>query len=230
VLIVAILLAAFAVVVFAGIASFTFFVPFAHSYLTDVLAFTHGQAQLVVEGHNPYTSDFAFAGVVKQFVNVYPTPMRHGAFGSGYDHPTFLLQRQVRDLYLAAPAASKGGFDPRTLHSYPALSFLVYVPLLWLGIQNILLLNVIVFWGIFAWLLWLSPVGWLHWAALVAGTAVAAVIYSLFLDSEVMCVAPLLVAWRLRQRHPGTSAALLGLACAFKQYSWLFLPFFAIEI
>jgi len=35
-----------------------------------------------------------------------------------------------------------GAFDPRTLHSYPALSFLIYALALWLGVPNILLVNI----------------------------------------------------------------------------------------
>jgi hypothetical protein len=234
VLLKSLLLATVAVAVFAGGAFLTLFVPLSRSYWSDVISFSYVNAHLVMQGDNPYTNDAAFPGALAQFPNAIETPVRHGQFGNGYDYPSLTQIEQVRAQYVTSPDNRHGEFDPRTLHSYPALSFLIYVPLLRLGIDNILLLNLVVFWGLFAWLLWLSPVGWRHWAALVAGTAVAAVLFSLFLETEVICVALLLAAWHLRQRHPSdnpwTAPVLLGLACAFKQYSWFFLPFFALEI
>ena len=56
-----------------------------------------------------------------------------------------------------------------------------------------------------------------------------AVSFSLFLETEVICVALLLAAWHFRRR-PWVGPVLLGLACAFKQYSWFFVPFFALEM
>jgi hypothetical protein len=223
-----ILLTVGSVAVFAGGAFLTLFVPLSRSIWSDVVSFTYVNTHLALSGQNPYLSDWAFPGALARFPNAIETPVRQGQFGTGYDYPSLAKIDAVRQQYVAAPDNSHGEFDPRTLHSYPALSFLVYVPLVWLGVDNILILNLLVFFALFAWLLWLSPVGWRHWGALIAGAATIAVLFSLFLETEVVCVALLLLAWHLRQRWSG--AVLLGLACAFKQYSWFFLPFFLLDI
>ncbi|HEX6121712.1 MAG TPA: glycosyltransferase 87 family protein, partial [Ktedonobacterales bacterium] len=134
----------------------------------------------------------------------------------------------VERQWLAAPARDAGEFDPATLHSYPALSFLLYVPLVWAGVGDVLILNVLVCAALLAWLAWLAPVGRRGWAALTLATAAIIPRHSLLLDSEVVCVALLLAAWHWRERR-WVGAILLGLACAFKQYCWFFAPFLLLE-
>ncbi len=51
---------------------------------------------------------------------------------------------------------------------------------------------------------------------------------SLLFDTEIVCVALLLPAWHYRDRR-WLGPILLGLACAFKQYAWLFVPFFVLD-
>jgi uncharacterized membrane protein len=99
-----------------------------------------------------------------------------------------------------------------------------------LGIDNILIVNMLVYWALFAWLLWLSPVGWRHWAVLAIGAGLTVVLFSAFLETEIICLAFLLIAWHLRRRNWLASAILLGLACAFKQYCWFFVPFFVTDM
>jgi uncharacterized membrane protein len=106
---------------------------------------------------------------------------------------------------------------------------LLYVPWVRAGGTNILLVNLLVYWGIFAWLVWLSPVGWRHWGALVALAAMPTVMASLIESNEVICIALVLLAWHMRERL-WVGAVLLGLACAFKQYAWFFVPFFTLEV
>ncbi|GEM_PF-4545 len=52
---------------------------------------------------------------------------------------------------------------------------------------------------------------------------------SLINDNAVICVALTLAAWHWRRRLP-VCAVLLGLACAYKQYGWFFVPFFVLDI
>ncbi len=126
------------------------------------------------------------------------------------------------------PASVRGAFDPRTLHSYPALSFLVYVPVLWAGLPNILPVHLLVYVLLFAWLVWMMPTGLRRWGALTALAATPVVVASLIESNEVICVALLLLAWEYRHRR-WLGAILLGLACAYKQYAWGFVPFFAVD-
>src|SRR5260221_14707565 len=54
------------------------------------------------------------------------------------------------------------------------------------------------------------------------------VVPSLIESNEVIWVALLLLAWEYRHRR-WLGAILLGLACAYKQYAWGFVPFFAVD-
>lgn len=199
------------------------------AYSTDVMAFSHLNANLVLSGQNPYTSDDIFPSALRQVPRVWPTPLRRGAFGTGFDFPDPKFESMVTRQYLATPGTMHGEFDPATLHSYPALSFLLYVPLVWMGIRNVLLLNLIVYAGLFAWLVSLAPVGLRRWAALTAATASIILTRSMMIDTELICATFLLTAWHFR-RHGWVGAVLLGLACAFKQYCWFFVPFFALDM
>jgi hypothetical protein len=214
--------------VFVGGVRLTVGGPLARSYWSDVISFSYVNARLVAQGHNPYISDPAFFPALQRFPYAIETPLRQGVFGHGFDYPSMRMLNGVERQFLAAPANRHGEFDPATLHSYPALSFLLYLPLIWAGVDNILLLNIAVFVGLFAWQVWLAPQGERHWGALVAGSVGGLALFSLFLDNEIICLGFLLLAWHYR-RHRWASAALLGLGCAFKQYCWFFVPFFLLD-
>jgi hypothetical protein len=204
--------------------------PAAQSYVTDIVSLTHGEARLVLDGHNPYTSEHAYRSVLARYPRAIGTPLRGQVFGFGEDHPSPHQIESVQRAYVEDPQRVGGAFDPRTLHSYPALSFLLYVPWLWAGGQNIMLVNLLVYWILLAWLLWLVPVGWRHWGTLAALAGVSTVLASLLESNEVICIALVLLAWHLRKQQWFVAAVLLGLACAFKQYAWFFVPFFALEV
>jgi hypothetical protein len=201
----------------------------AQAYVTDIVSLTHTDTELFLSGRNPYTSDDAFQRALARFPFALGSPMRGRVFGTGYDQPIPSRVAAVQQQYAKAPQTAPDAFDPRTLHSYPALSFLIYVPLLWAGGNDILLLHVLVHWCLFAWLVWLTPVGWRHWGALVALAAMPTIAASLLISNEVIGIALVLTAWHFNRR-PWLSAVLLGLACAYKQYTWFFVPFFALEI
>ncbi|HET9110097.1 MAG TPA: hypothetical protein VFN78_04650 [Ktedonobacterales bacterium] len=214
--------------VFVGGVRLTMGGSLSRAFWSDVISFSYVNARLVLQGHNPYVSDPAFFPTLERFPYAIETPLRAGAFGHGFDYPSMPHLNEVEGQFLASPSARNGEFDPATLHSYPALSFLLYVPLVWAGIDNILVLNVAVFLALFAWQVWLAPQGERHWGALVAGSVAGLALFSLFLDNEVICLAFLLLAWHYR-RHRWVSGALLGLGCAFKQYCWFFAPFFILD-
>lgn len=223
-----VVMAIFTLLVIAGGGRMTFGHSLSRSYWSDVISFSYVDAKLVLQGHNPYTSDPAFFPTLERFPYAIETPLRHGAFGQGFDYPSMGMLNDVERRFLATPSQRHGEFDPATLHSYPALSFLIYVPLIWIGWDNILLLNVAAFAGMFAWQVWLAPQGERHWGALAAGSVAALALYSLFLDNEVICLAFLLLAWHYRKNR-WASGMLLGLGCAFKQFCWFFAPFFLLD-
>jgi hypothetical protein len=213
--------------------------PPSHVYATDVLAFSDENARLTLAGQNPYdpaTSRAAFVQALRRFPYVTPSPRRRGAFGAGAAYPSQARIVAVERAYLrwqatqptSAPDPTGGAFDPATTHSYPALSFLLYVPLLWAGAPGILPLHLAVYLALLVWLIVQAPVSVRYWAALVALAALPLTLYSLRADAEVICLAFILSAWRYR-RNRWVSAIALGLGCAFKQYCWLFAPFILLD-
>jgi|GEM_PF-642728 hypothetical protein len=228
----ALLLSVGTVVTFAGGVELITILPAPRTYFTDILAFSHMDAQLLLAGQNPYTaSATSFQHALARFSDASATPVRGPVFGKGYTQPdpayVYTVQRQY--VQTQGHGHMQGAFDPQTLHSYPALSFLLYAPLLRVGIHNILLLHIIVYWCLFAWLVWLAPVGWRHWGALAALAAMPTLAASLLVSDEVIVIALILVAWHWREQRY-LSSFLLGMACAYKQYAWFFLPFFALDI
>jgi len=213
-------------------------IPLSHAYLNDVISFTYVNARTALAGHNPYTDNSGFVMALRRFPEAGATPLHRGIFAHGYAYPSKLARAQAERAYVAyatgpgahtgAPDPTGGAYDPRTLHSYPALSFLLYVPLIWLGVQDVLVLHVLVFAALFAWLVWLAPPTMRRWAALAAVSALALPFYSLNFDAEVISLAFILLAWQYRHNR-WVSVIALGLGCAFKQYCWLFAPFILLD-
>jgi glycosyl transferase family 87 len=214
----------------SGSAALALYDPPSQSYVTDVVSFTALNAHLALRGRNPYTSgDHLFTQTLSRFPHAAGSPLRGRTFGTSLDHPApeWLLAAQRQ--YVRHPHALADAFDPRTLHSYPALSFLVYVPLLWAGLRNILFLDAAIYWLMFAWLVWLAPIGWRHWAALIGLAAMPVMAASLVESIDIVGIALALLAWHMRDRR-WLSSGLFGLALAYKQLVWFFIPFFALEI
>jgi hypothetical protein len=205
-----------------------FLAPSGQVYDSDMLALTHVNAELVLSGHNPYTNNSAYREALARFPSALGTPLRGPVFGTGFDPPTPAHIAAVQRQYVQTPASVRGAFDPRTLHSYPALSFLVYVPVLWAGVPNVLLVNLCVYLLFFAWLVWKMPPSARWWGTLTALAATPVVVASLIESNEIICVALLVLAWEYRHRR-WLGAILLGLACSYKQYAWGFVPFFAVD-
>ncbi|MGH2516563.1 MAG: hypothetical protein ACRDHP_12985, partial [Ktedonobacterales bacterium] len=201
--------------------------PPSQAYPTDAISFAHADAALVLAGVNPYTADNHFPEILAAYPHTLATPLRGRVFGMGDEYPSDARILAVQRRYLADPASEMGAFDPATLHSYPALSFLLYVPLLAVGLRNILVLHLLVYVGLFVWLVSLAPPGLRRWAALVAAANAIILGYSFLGDAQGICLALVLAAWHFRNRR-FAGPILLGLACAYRQYCWFFVPFFLL--
>jgi putative flippase GtrA len=215
--------------VFAGAVQLMMWSGGTPTYFTDILSLTHTDAELVLSGRNPYTSDDAFRQALERYPYALGTPLRGLVFGTGYDHPAPIAIAAAQQEYVRSPEAVSDAFDPHTLHSYPALSYLVYVPFMWLGIRDILIVHIVLYWALFAWLLWRTPIGWRHWGALVLLAGMPTVATSLLFGTELICIVLVLAAWHLRDRR-WLFAILLGLACAYKQYAWFFAPLLLLDV
>jgi hypothetical protein len=226
-------LSAFAVSILVSVGiCFWLLVPIAsvannNVYSTDVISLTRYNVSLVQRGRNPYVSDAFYADALRAYPAANPTPLRRGAFGDGMVYPTDKRIAAVTHQYVTDPSSVGGAYDPRTLHSYPALSFLLYVPAVYAGVGNIEIINILIWAGLLIWLARLAPAVLRRWTFLTVFSLAPVLIYSVILDTEVIILAFLLPAWHFRSR-PYLSATLLGLACAYKQYAWFFVPVFAI--
>lgn len=203
------------------------FTPIAATYWNDVISFNAANAQAALSGRNPYTDDANFLPTLMRYLQAPATPIQGPIFGYGYNYPLPARVFAVDRAYMHDPVANAAAFNSETLHSYPALSFLLYIPLVALG-QNVLWLHLLAYAGLFGWLVALAPREQRGWAALVAAATATIPFRTLVLDTEIICLVFLLVAWRYRERG-WVSAIALGLGCAFKQYCWLFAPFFLLD-
>ncbi len=222
-----VLLAALWLLFFVGTTYTAFSQPAEEAYYNDVISFSHAGAELVLAGQNPYTSDAAFRAALERFPHALPSPLRGQPFGTTYDYPHYPLVVEITGRYVAGDPAVQRAFDPATLHSYPALTYLLYAPVV-LATGNILWLHLLVYLVLLGWLIWQAPGRLRVPAALVACTVVTIPRYSLMVDNEILCIALVLAAWHWRNTR-WLGPLLLGLACAFKQYCWFFAPFFVLD-
>jgi hypothetical protein len=199
------------------------------AFLNDVISFSAANAHALLAGHNPYTDDANFIPTLIAYPHAPATPIQGPIFGYGYNYPLQTYVFTIDKAYIHDPTRYAAAFDPRTLHSYPALSFLIYVPLFLVGVQNVMWVNMAAYAALLPWLISLAPRGERAWVAFTGLAALTITFGSLLLETELICLLFLLPAWRLRDRRGWASALLLGLGCAFKQYCWFFAPLFLLD-
>jgi hypothetical protein len=198
-------------------------------YDSDAAAFNHFNAELVLHGKNPYTADSSFWNAIRQFPETGATPLRQGRYATSQLGPS--LDQLVKDVKdeLTHPAQRGPEFDPASLHSYPALAFLVYVPGVWAGLPTTVWTS-LPFTCVF-----LLAAGWSAprrvrvpvWGLLLANSLL--IVWTLRGSFEVIAVLPAILAWRTLDRR-WVSPVLVGLACAVKQVAWPLVPFYAIVV
>ena len=198
-------------------------------YDSDAAAFNHFNAELALKGVNPYTADGFFWDAIRQFPASGATPLRRGRYSDSALGPS--LRQIVRDVRseLAYPVTRGPEFSPSSLHSYPALSFLVYAPGVWAGLPSTAFTSCVI------WVLFLLACGWGALSGmrvtvltiLLANSLLA--FWTLLGSFEIVALLPVVLAWRLLDRR-WLSPVLLGLGCAVKQIVWPLVPFYAILV
>jgi len=203
-------------------------------YNSDAAAFNHYNADLVRNGVNPYTSDDRFWDAVARFPDAGATPLRLGRYAGDRLGPS--LETVVRDVRaeLANPALRGPEYAAASLHSYPALAFLVYLPGDWAGLPTTFLTSLIFLIAFLAAVLWSAPARLRPTLAIVLLANTFLVVYALRGSFEVIALLPALLAWRGLERSGTRRAPLqagwLGLACAVKQTVWPLVPLYTIII
>lgn len=189
------------------------------AYVSDAAAFNHFDAELVLAGRNPYVADDAFWTALRQFPAAAATPLRRGRFADEIWPPSTATLRAAVRAETTDPAQRDGSFAPASLHSYPALSFLLAVPAVWAGLGSTLPVSLLGLCGLLLAIGLRLPPGHrlLGWGLLLAN--VPALLLTLRGSFEVFALLPLVLAWHWLPRR-WLSALLVGLGCAIKQVVW----------
>lgn len=196
------------------------------AYSNDGTALDANAALLLLNGKNPYTSS-SILDIAHRF-NIQPgwtTPLRLGQFGGRLDYPSNVDIRSAFDTALKAHDAPE--FESRV--SYPALSFLSLVPLVFFKVYNVLPFYLLSY-LILVWVAWkvtrqeLKP-----WVLLLAFANVPMLTAAMSGSLDIFYTLLLILAWLWREKR-WHSALSFGLALASKQLAWFFMPFYFILI
>ena len=199
------------------------------SYDSDAAAFNHYNAELVLQGENPYTADARFWDALRRFPSAGATPLRAGRYAASQFGPSLL--QLVRDVQaeIADPSLRGPELDPASMHSYPALAFLVYVPGIWAGLPTTMLISLLLLVAFLLAAVWGAPRAlWIPVVVLLLADSLL-VILTLRGSFDLIALLPALVAWRLLERR-WLSPLLLGIACAVKQLVWPLVPFYVVIV
>lgn len=201
-------------------------------YSNDGTTLDQYAAQQLVEGHNPYvTTDIISAIDLYGQKPYYVTPLHRGAFAS---QPLTQAPSQAQ-LKAVFKADEQYAGQPNKIvefesHvSYPALSFLTLVPLVWLGLPNMAPFFMLCYLGLGTLLIVSAPVELRLWVGLLALGDAPFLNAAAIGDLDVLYMLLIFMAWLWRER-PVASTITLGLAIAAKQLAWFYLPFYAILI
>ena len=197
-------------------------------YFNDGTLLDHNAALLLLHGQNPYTNSDIVAAIrdFHQPADL-TTPLQQGKLLNQQAYPT---KEQLRALMAQEPVGHPDQvFEFESRVSYPALSFLILVPLVWAGMPTVLPFYLLC-------LAVLAVIGlrfvrrdlrW--WVALLFLADLPVLNSTLAGDLDVFYILLVFLAW-LTWRRWWLSAVLLGLALASKQIAWFYLPFYLIFI
>jgi uncharacterized membrane protein len=193
-------------------------------FTNDGTSLDTNAAILLLQGRNPYT-DSNITDIVYRF-HIQPnwtTPLRAGAFANRLDYPTKDELRTTLDYALQTGDTS--AFESKV--SYPALSFLILVPFIFLHDNNVLPFYLLCYLLLIllAWQWAQQPLR--PWVLLLGIANVPMLASTMGGNLDIFYTLLIVLAWHTRpQRWP--SALFFGLALASKQIAWYFAPFYFI--
>jgi hypothetical protein len=194
-------------------------------YHNDAIALNECAARLVLQGRDPYTDLDVFA--CYRTLGIGPdrtTPLRRGEFAADTIYPTDAEMDRVWDL-----RAGGNGVNEEFVWrpSYPALSFLLLIPVVAMGwdtnylyVACLLVAMALVVARAPRTLRPFFLTGLLGAASLAAFTVGG--------SSDLLYALPLAVAWMFRDRK--WAVIPFGIAVATKQIAWFFAPFWIIAV
>jgi len=195
----------------------------------DATALSHQAAENLLEGKNPYAASNIVTATIKFHGNSEKlTPLREGTFAGIFPYPS---PAQLEGLWQeAAKDPTRIPPELESKFNYPAGSFLLPAPFIWLGIGDMRLIYLIFLIPALVYVILKVPSEYrlLFIAALIASVEIW---NSLAAGETGLVYFPfLLLAWVLYRRNLWVSAVFMAIVVATKQITWFMLPFYLIVI
>ena len=193
----------------------------------DGTALSQQAVENLLDGKNPYAHANVIQALLK-YEGAYDrvTPLRVGAFSEVFPYPQNSQLQQVWEKAIRTPSQSPPELESRVC--YPAASFLLPAPFVFLGIADIRIVYAIFVLAGLAYALWVIPKK--RRLLFIGALLISLDLWNSIAGGETgsLCFPLLLVAWLALNRYLWLSAIFMGLAAATKQIAWFFIPFYLI--
>jgi hypothetical protein len=194
---------------------------------TDSTALCQQAVENLLQGENPYAHANIIQALIKydaSFDRV--TPLRLGRFANVFPYPTEAQLQQLWNDAVKDPA--KVPVELVSQVCYPAGSFLLPLPFIAVGINDIRWVYAIFAISGLAYATWRIPRG--KRLLFIGAALISLALWNAIADGETgSIVFPLIiVAWLSLGENDWLSAIFMGLAVATKQTAWFLLPFYLI--
>ena len=197
---------------------------------TDATALSQQAVENLFKGQNPYTHANVVQALLK-YNGTYDrvTPLREGMLSDVFPYPQNSQLEQIWDKAIQTPSQVPPELESKVC--YPAGSFLLPAPFVFLGITDIRIVYFIFVLAGLVYALWIIPkrkrllfigivlISLELWNSIGGGR-----------DISSLCFPFLIVAWLSLNRNLWLSAICMGLAAATKQTAWFFIPFYLILV
>jgi hypothetical protein len=197
---------------------------------SDGAALSQQAVDNLLNGQNPY----AHANIVQAFLKYQGgydsvTALRAGTLSQVFPAPSDSQLKQMWANAIQTPSQVPPEIESRVC--YPAGSFLLPAPFIFLGVTDIRVVYAIFFLAGLAYAIWVIPK---QKRFLFIGVVLISLELwnSMFAGGEPnnLCFPLLLIAWLALNRNMWLSAISMGLAVATRQTAWFFLPFYLILV
>ena len=191
----------------------------------DATALSQQAVENLLNGQNPYTHANIVEALSK-YNGAYDrvTPLRVGTLSNVFPYPSNNQLEQLWNKAIQNPSQVPTELESRVC--YPAASFLLPAPFIFMGITDIRIVYAIFVLAGLAYAVWVIPKP--RRLLFIGAIIISLELWSSIAGGEVgsLCFPLLLVAWLSLNRNLWLSAICMGLAVATKQTAWFFIPFY----
>jgi hypothetical protein len=194
----------------------------------DASALSLQAVESLLHGQNPYARSNIIRALSKYNASYdRVTPLRTGSLSKVFPAPQDSQLEQIWNKANHHPDLIPVELESRVC--YPAASFLLPAPFIFLGIEDIRVVYAIFFFAGLAYAIWVIPK---EKRLLFIGVALISLeLWNSLADGGELgnlCFPFLMVAWLAINKNLWLSAICMGLAVATKQTAWFFVPFYLI--